>query len=344
MTTRTWGTVGVLLLLMAAWSCKPAPVGPPQAEAGPTAGPSIESPTGPANPEATPGRTDGEPAKTGPALRHGMRLPARLALGPGGTLYVTDPSAGAVFVLDAALRPLRELGGLERPLGIAVDGRGMLWVGCDGGDQVVVLTPDGTRARTQGPSGLRMPNALAFDGDGNLYVVDSQADLVAVFDADGQPLKEIGAPTREARPLSFPVDVEVREHGSQGGREVLVADQGNARVQVFDARSGALLRSIGGPADPRGGEWHGRFAKPQALSMDSKGRLHVLDVQLARVQVFDPDSGALLASYGSPDPGTARLRLPLDLALGPQDAPLVVDAERKLVLALEPARELSGDR
>jgi DNA-binding beta-propeller fold protein YncE len=143
---------------------------------------------------------------------------------------------------------------------------------------------------------------------------------------------EIGAPGRNATPLRFPVDVAVREAGPSTRREVFVVDQGNARIQVFDATTGASLRTIGGPVDPKATEWQGRFARPQALSFDAQGRLHVLDVQMARVQVLDADSGAFLETYGSRDSGPERLRLPLDLLVDELDSPLIVDGQRVVAI------------
>ena len=57
-----------------------------------------------------------------------LRSPSRLAADEAGNVYVTDPSAGRVFVRDAWGRLLSVKQGLAQPLAIAVDVFGIIYV------------------------------------------------------------------------------------------------------------------------------------------------------------------------------------------------------------------------
>ena len=59
-------------------------------------------------------------------ILHANNSPTRLALGPGGRVYVSNPRANAVFIYDANLSMTGEIRNLNRPLGIAVAGDGRI--------------------------------------------------------------------------------------------------------------------------------------------------------------------------------------------------------------------------
>src|SRR5262249_33728671 len=74
-----------------------------------------------------------------------------------------------------------------------------------------------------------------------------------------------------------PRDIAITPSG-----EVLVADTGNKRIQVFDQR-GTYLRSFGTE-----GAGPGQFREPVGLAVDKQGRIYVADTWNQRIQVFDP--------------------------------------------------------
>jgi uncharacterized protein (TIGR03663 family) len=82
-------------------------------------------------------------------LDHNVLNKPYLAVAPDGTLYVTVPDRGTVLHLDADGRPLGTVatfaadaaGTPGRPLGVAVDGRGRLWVSDLAGGRLVRLMP-----------------------------------------------------------------------------------------------------------------------------------------------------------------------------------------------------------
>ena len=68
---------------------------------------------------------------------HNIKSPTRLARGPEGKIYVTDPGVGSVFICDASLAVIQELKYQEVPLGIAVGVDGTMYVGSRGAKNAI---------------------------------------------------------------------------------------------------------------------------------------------------------------------------------------------------------------
>lgn len=286
-----------------------------------------------------------EPPEDPLAVKNANKYPARLAWGPGDSLlYVSDPKVGSVFIyeplldLDGILSGFTvfgELKGLKKPLGVAVDSQGYLYVGNNGRDNVEVYDPNGTRVMTFGQGLIEMPNDLAVDAAGRVYVADSRKNVVWLFGANGGPIRSIGDGQ-----LDFPVAVEVVSSidpltGEPVG-ELYVADQKSFLIKVFDLQGVFLSqRSFGGEAQHEGGGmwggkewvWEGRFVKIQGLAMDSQNRLHAVDCFLSRGQIFDPLDGAFLGFYGDYGTLPGQLRLPLGIAISSSDEIVIANTE-----------------
>jgi len=255
--------------------------------------------------------------------------PTRLAEGPQGNFYVSDAKLGAVFVYDAALNPVTEIGDLDKPLGVAVDDLGRVYVGNDGRDNVEVYS-GGIQVSVIDPGGIQMPNDIVIDGDGNVYVVDSLADTVKVYNAGGTWLRDIGFPGEGNGSLMFPAAVTIA-YGA--ATELLVADQGRSEVHVFDL-AGNFLRAFGGQVGGFSPEWHGLFVRLQSLAIDGTGALHAADSHACRVQIVDPVTGTFQGSYGDYGAGSGEFDLPLDVLITQSGQALVADAENGLVKLL----------
>ena len=127
------------------------------------------------------------------SVLHANQVPTRLARGPGGKIYVTDPQAGAVFIYDSDLNAIGELKNLNLPLGIAVGVDGTMYVGCRGTHAVQVYDANGDFIMNIGEDELSMPSDIALDLHGNLYVADSAAHCIRLYNMSGGHLGDIGS-------------------------------------------------------------------------------------------------------------------------------------------------------
>lgn len=262
----------------------------------------------------------GEPPPGALLLKNEPKQLYRIAYGTlsTGDYYITDPDVGSLFIYDADLVLKFELKGLHKPLGVAIDSLGRILIGNDGRDNIEVYDPaNGDLLAVFGEGLVKMPNAITVDELGYIYVTESRLNTVRVFDSSYNPVRAIGRAGDGASELQFPVDAEVI------GANIFVADQGHARVQVFDL-DGNWVRSItwGGVC--------GSFScsspplkKPQALDTDSFGRLHVLDKLGATAFIFDPANGVFQGSYGGYGTDPGKLILPMDVLISETGSALV---------------------
>ena len=250
-----------------------------------------------------------------------FHAPTRMALGGDSSLFVTDPERHRVVVRDQAGRIVdsRRLDG--RPVSIALDAEGRIYVGNGDLGRVRVYSRnwDALYDLGIGAGEFEFPAAIAVAPGGQVYVVDSKTHRVRVFRADGSAEFEFGGPGDGDGLFSFPAGIFVDSVTD----EVYVVDQLNFRVQVFDLHGG-YLRCIGGTASSGPFRIKKRsLNQPQGVWVDSGGRVLVSDAADGRIKVFDRNGNGLAAigEFGALPGG---LRIPMDL---------VVDAGNRLFVA-----------
>jgi WD40 repeat protein len=254
------------------------------------------------------------PSKAGPDY------PTRLAIAADGTVLVSEPRTNQVVGYRGGRRVL-ELGSLDRPLGIALRGDQLL-VGNVGRKDVEIYDLRAGRyvgVLGDGQGEVTMPNSIAVAPDGRVYVADSREDTVKVYAPNGKRAGTIGGTGAEDGQLSFPVAVAADGFG------VVVADQGNHRVQVFDDK-GRWVRSFGAlPASDAASlaDLRGRFTTMSGIALKD-GDVYVVDSAHGHVQVLDA-LGASKRFLGSVGDCRACTRLALDLAFAADGSLLVSD-------------------
>ena len=195
------------------------------------------------------------------AARDGSFRPVSFCLGPGGTMVIADRGAGRLMMLPA-------------PAG------------------------DSARSATPGleTSAIGDPGCVRLDPIGNVYACGSRGDRLEIFDprlrAAGKvdlPAADQGLADGHAVAIAF---------GPLG--DIVVADEGNARVDCFDASGRYQSGFDGGESAP----W-GRLIRPAGVAVHPDGNsLYVCDPGARRVVIFDREGTPLrsLSFDGAFDP------------------------------------------
>eukprot|EP00058_Branchiostoma_floridae_P018457 XP_002603946.1 hypothetical protein BRAFLDRAFT_102372 [Branchiostoma floridae] len=208
------------------------------------------------------------------------RLPQDVAMDGEGNLWVvgeTGPeSADFAVQYNKQGRVLRKFDlqktGFSR--GVAVDTRRnhilITQTTGDGGNnhgEVLVFRPDGTLVKTVGQQqGMKGPQYITVDGEGNILVSDK---YVYVYNVDGQFLCQFVSEGSDQGELLSPKGICTDRTGN-----IIVADSGNRRVEMFD-KTGKLLKHI--TTD---------MTEPTAVAMATQGQLVVTDVEKNTVSIF----------------------------------------------------------
>ena len=190
-----------------------------------------------------------------------------------GLLYVANQKNNCVSVFREDGTFIRRIGQgkLRHPRDVLVHSSGLVYVADGGNQRIAVFSQEGELVDTFGSKGkgkgeFECPSSVAVSPDGHhLYISDRGNHRVQVFTLKGlkgQYVREFGANhLKRARGLTVTSD------GS-----VLVADEDNSRVAVFD-KKGKLVHSI--PVD-----------NPSGLAIDSRGDLLVASYQKNFVHYF----------------------------------------------------------
>jgi hypothetical protein len=250
-------------------------------------------------------------------------------------LFVADPGAQALFILDAGrhrLLMVNRLGeeALVSPVAVALGPADTVFLVDSWLKKVFAVDAEGRLQRVVVDRGLARPAAVAYDAARErLYLADSMAHQIVVYAADGRRLNAFGANGRRDGEFNSPTHLALAADGS-----LLVTDALNFRVQVFDP-AGKFLRKMGQPGDGAGD-----FAAPKGVAADRFGHIYVADALFNAVQIFDRD-GALLLGVGELGTRAGQFSLPGGLFMGPSDRLYVADSynQRIQVFQYLPAPE-----
>ena len=267
---------------------------------------------------AQPGPDDPAAAGRRRLRRPRQHLRARPATGDDRRLQPGDGPAGA-HDRHPGLRPRPD----ARPVGLALDGAGNIYVADSGNDRIVRFT---ARATTSARSRRRARSAgVAVTPDGS-RIYTTVGNFIRVWSPDGSEIDSFGGSGRNLGKLNTPAQLTLDQAGN-----VWVADRGNNRVQQFGP-DGERLAMVG-----ERGTGTGQFTRPTGVSVDCRGTLTVTDSDNNRVQQFT------LAAPVTP-PGSLCAALPLPARPAPPKLPTgpVPDGPQVDLRALRTSRIISS--
>ena len=233
-----------------------------------------------------------------------FNYPSGLAIGAGGTLYVSDSENNLVQHFSPEGQFLQQWRWhFDYPQGLAVNEAGQVYVADRWYHRVAKFSADGAFLRTWGSSGsgngqFRYPMGIAVGGSGDIYVSDNN-DRVQRFTANGTYVFKWGSSGSGPGKLNQPQGLAF----SPGGTRVFVADRYNHRIQRF-TRSGTLTVKWGGQ-----GNGQGKFDNPGDVAVNALGDVYVTDEYNHRVQKFG-SNGTYIGEWGTPGTGLGQFKNP----------------------------------
>ena len=276
---------------------------------------------------------------TGESLRgRGFAKPFGVAA-DRGRIYISDTVSRHVHVLDFpgkqySMMGRKGVGRLTKPLGMATDQAGRIYVVDGTAQRVLVYDPQGTYITSIGNGDqLERPSAVAVTPDGTrVYVLDtggvrSDRHQVAVYDGSGRLERNIGRRGIGEGEFNLPLDCCLGPDG-----RLYVVDTGNFRIQVFSA-DGAFHHAFG-----KVGRRPGQFGHPKGIAVDSSGIIYVTDTNFGIFQLFNTD-GQILMWVGerSESAGPGKFILPAGIAVDVDGRVYAVDQFFQKVDVFRPA-------
>jgi DNA-binding beta-propeller fold protein YncE len=234
-----------------------------------------------------------------------------------GRVFVSDTVSRRVHVFDYPRKRYyaigtKGVGSLKKPLGLATDNAGKLYVVDGTTKRVMVYDLEGNYLTAIAiDSGLERPTGIAVTPEGDqIYVVDtggvqSRDHGVHIFDRRGKKIRAITTRGNDEGEFNLPLDCALAPDGN-----LYVLDTGNFRIQVLDGEGG-FLRAFG-----EAGRYPGQFGHPKGIAIDSEGKVYVSDTNFGIFQIFNSNDQMLMAvGARSEEGGPGKFLLPAGISV-----------------------------
>ena len=144
---------------------------------------------------------------------------------------------------------------------------------------------------------LYAPAGIAVNTTGKIAITDFYGHCVYIFDKEGNCLRKIGSQGENAGQFNYPWGVTYLNDN-----DVLIADQGNNRIQQVNVQTGTVVKTFG-----KCGRAKGEFACPTNVCVDEQHRIVVTEFGNDRIQVITQE-GETVTMFG--DSGQEKLIRP----------------------------------
>lgn len=225
-------------------------------------------------------------------------------------IYIADIGASQIVVVDFVNKTMENLideqgsGRLQKPIDVAVDEDGYVYVADNGRKDIAVYSPKGKYLKSFGQGlensamvGVRLYKKflLALDNRlGKIFIMDRKT---------GELLSTIGDNPDRSKNLALPNGIGVSPTGN-----IRVVNMGNGTVKEYDL-DGNMLSVFG-----KLGDAPGQFTRPRGVDIDEEGQVFVVDAGHQVVQVFN-EKNRLLGFFGQPGLPAGSLNLPAGIAI-----------------------------
>lgn len=205
---------------------------------------------------------------------------------------------------------------LQRPMSVASDGRGRVYVSDAEGNSVYIF--DFVEKKIEKFGGKKYENALgqvngvAVDAAGNAYASDSKKCKIFVVTPKNEALKMIDVSAHIGFIGKFAID-------NVNGR-IVIADPKNHVIVITDME-GKHIKTFG-----KRGDGDGEFNMPIAVAIEKSGGIVVADSLNARIQRFTPD-GVFVNKIGRRGDGPGDLALIKGVAVDTEGHIYVTDGK-----------------
>ena len=273
-------------------------------------------------------------------------------IAPDGTVTTLAGCVGEPGVSDGTGNSAR----FDRPVGVAADAAGNVYVADSGNHVIRKVTPEGVvttlagRAGEQGDADgaaraarFRSPCGVAVDGAGNVYVADTGNHTLRKIAASGTVMTLAGkTELKGGVPLGGYADGKgaaarfrsPRGMAVDGAGNVYVADTENAvlRKVAADGTATTLAGRAGSSGSANGVGRAAQFSSPQSVAMDAAGNLFVADAGNQVIRKVTP-AGAVSTLTNS----AARFFSPRGVAVDRSGYVAVSDNDAQTVSKIAPS-------
>ena len=259
----------------------------------------------------------GDEDATDPQSSQRLLGPYGIFIDEQGLLYITDPGAYRLTIIDPKDGDSRNINAAGRedfrsPIGVIGFGN-RIFVSDSRLRKVFILDSSGKQAGIF-EGDFERPTALALDAGRKLiYVTDTPAHKVYRYTTEGKRLGSIGENGSGKGEFNFPTHLWVDRNG-----KLFVTDSLNFRIQIFspDGSWEGMFGMLG--------DTYGDLERPKGVATDSDGNVYVVDAIKDMVKIFSRE-GALLLFFGSQGREYGQFWLPSGIFIDNNDYIYVTD-------------------